>query len=82
MVKRWLFVLSEYQFDIVHTSGVDNHWADMLSRLCPHNSYPSHSDAQLTDDPVATPRIDHTNIPSINSLREVAKETSQFSAIG
>ncbi|KAL0246349.1 hypothetical protein GEMRC1_007561 [Eukaryota sp. GEM-RC1] len=73
MVKRWLFVLSEYQFDIVHTSGVDNHWADMLSRLCPHSSSPSHSDAQLTDDPVATPRIDHTNIPSINSLREVAQ---------
>ncbi|KAL0230938.1 hypothetical protein GEMRC1_010343 [Eukaryota sp. GEM-RC1] len=44
----------------------------MLSRLCPHNSSPSHSDAQLTDDPVATPRIDHTSIPSINSLREVA----------
>ncbi|KAL0241177.1 hypothetical protein GEMRC1_006412 [Eukaryota sp. GEM-RC1] len=73
MVKRWLFVISEYQFDIVHTSGVDNHWADMLSRLCPHQSPTQQSAAQPTDDPVAVTRIDHTDLPSINSLREVAQ---------
>ncbi|KAL0235300.1 hypothetical protein GEMRC1_001882 [Eukaryota sp. GEM-RC1] len=74
MIKRWLFVLSEYQFDIVHTSGVDNHWADMLSRLCPHQSPIQQSAAQPTDDPVAVTRIDHTDLPSINSLREVARK--------
>ncbi|KAL0252111.1 hypothetical protein GEMRC1_001323 [Eukaryota sp. GEM-RC1] len=73
MVKRWVFVLSEYQFDIVHTSGVDNHWADMLSRLCPHQSPTQQPAAQPTDDPVAVTSIDHTDLPSINSLREVAQ---------
>ncbi|KAL0231509.1 hypothetical protein GEMRC1_010913 [Eukaryota sp. GEM-RC1] len=32
MVKRWIPILSEYLFTIVHTSGEDNHWADMMSR--------------------------------------------------
>ncbi|KAL0208168.1 hypothetical protein P9112_010755 [Eukaryota sp. TZLM1-RC] len=32
IVKRWLPILSEFDFDIVHEPGEDNHWADMLSR--------------------------------------------------
>ncbi|KAL0215144.1 hypothetical protein P9112_007328 [Eukaryota sp. TZLM1-RC] len=33
MVKRWLPILSEFNFDVVHTAGEENYWADMLSRL-------------------------------------------------
>ncbi|KAL0223473.1 hypothetical protein P9112_002863 [Eukaryota sp. TZLM1-RC] len=32
IVKRWLPILSEFDFDIVHETDEDNHWADMLSR--------------------------------------------------
>ncbi|KAL0208692.1 hypothetical protein P9112_011279 [Eukaryota sp. TZLM1-RC] len=32
IVKRWLPILSEFDFDIVHEKGEDNHWADMMSR--------------------------------------------------
>ncbi|KAL0208460.1 hypothetical protein P9112_011047 [Eukaryota sp. TZLM1-RC] len=30
--KKWLPILSEFDFDIVHEPGEDKHWADMLSR--------------------------------------------------
>ncbi|KAL0220116.1 hypothetical protein P9112_005769 [Eukaryota sp. TZLM1-RC] len=33
IVKRWLPILSEFNFDVVHTAGEENYWADMLSRL-------------------------------------------------
>ncbi|KAL0248845.1 hypothetical protein GEMRC1_004079 [Eukaryota sp. GEM-RC1] len=32
VVKRWIHILSEFQFSVIHTIGEDNHWADMLSR--------------------------------------------------
>ncbi|KAL0220095.1 hypothetical protein P9112_005748 [Eukaryota sp. TZLM1-RC] len=33
IVKRWLPILSEFNFDVVHTACEENYWADMLSRL-------------------------------------------------
>ncbi|KAL0223308.1 hypothetical protein P9112_002698 [Eukaryota sp. TZLM1-RC] len=33
IVKKWLPILSEFNFDVVHTAGDENYWADMLSRL-------------------------------------------------
>ncbi|KAL0222807.1 hypothetical protein P9112_002197 [Eukaryota sp. TZLM1-RC] len=33
IVKRWLPILSEFNFDVVHTAGEENYWADMMSRL-------------------------------------------------
>ncbi|KAL0222848.1 hypothetical protein P9112_002238 [Eukaryota sp. TZLM1-RC] len=33
IVKRWLPILSEFNYDVVHTAGEENYWADMLSRL-------------------------------------------------
>ncbi|KAL0220011.1 hypothetical protein P9112_005664 [Eukaryota sp. TZLM1-RC] len=35
IVRRWLPIFSEFLFDIVHTKGEENHWADMLSRIVP-----------------------------------------------
>ncbi|KAL0204907.1 hypothetical protein P9112_000214 [Eukaryota sp. TZLM1-RC] len=35
IVTRWLPIFSEFCFDLVHTKGEDNFWADMLSRIVP-----------------------------------------------
>ncbi|KAL0219751.1 hypothetical protein P9112_005404 [Eukaryota sp. TZLM1-RC] len=35
IVTRWLPIFSEFCFDLVHTEGEDNFWADMLSRIVP-----------------------------------------------
>ena len=31
-IHRWAMKLSEYQYIVVHTSGADNYWADLLTR--------------------------------------------------
>ncbi|KAL0231478.1 hypothetical protein GEMRC1_010882 [Eukaryota sp. GEM-RC1] len=33
IVKRWIPILSEFDFEIVHVAGKNNQWADMLSRV-------------------------------------------------
>ncbi|KAL0208979.1 hypothetical protein P9112_011566 [Eukaryota sp. TZLM1-RC] len=33
IVTRWLPIFSEFCFELVHTKGEDNFWADMLSRI-------------------------------------------------
>ncbi|KAL0225034.1 hypothetical protein RCL1_002946 [Eukaryota sp. TZLM3-RCL] len=35
IVKRWIPILADFSIEIVHTTGSDNHWADMLSRILP-----------------------------------------------
>ncbi|KAL0206925.1 hypothetical protein P9112_012636 [Eukaryota sp. TZLM1-RC] len=35
IVTRWLPIFSEFYFDLVHTKGEDNFWADMLSQIVP-----------------------------------------------
>ncbi|KAL0218843.1 hypothetical protein P9112_004496 [Eukaryota sp. TZLM1-RC] len=35
IVTRWLPILSEFDFELVHTSGENNYWADILSRQVP-----------------------------------------------
>ncbi|KAL0214752.1 hypothetical protein P9112_006936 [Eukaryota sp. TZLM1-RC] len=49
IVKRWLPILSEFDFDIVHEKGEDNHWADMMSRNIDTN--------------LENPEINHINYP-------------------
>ncbi|KAL0251300.1 hypothetical protein GEMRC1_000513 [Eukaryota sp. GEM-RC1] len=33
IVKRWIPIFSEFDFEIVHVAGTNNQWADMLSRV-------------------------------------------------
>ncbi|KAL0229594.1 hypothetical protein GEMRC1_014211 [Eukaryota sp. GEM-RC1] len=33
IVKRWIPILSEFDFEIEHIAGTNNQWADMLSRV-------------------------------------------------
>ncbi|KAL0209185.1 hypothetical protein P9112_011772 [Eukaryota sp. TZLM1-RC] len=35
IVTRWLPIFSEFCFELVHTKGEDNFWADILSRIIP-----------------------------------------------
>ncbi|KAL0210211.1 hypothetical protein P9112_010295 [Eukaryota sp. TZLM1-RC] len=49
IVKRWLPILSEFDFDIVHEKGEDNHWTDMMLRNIDTN--------------LENPEINHINYP-------------------
>ncbi|KAL0212974.1 hypothetical protein RCL1_006600 [Eukaryota sp. TZLM3-RCL] len=57
IVKRWIPILADYNFEIIHTVGSDNHWADMLSRILP--------DQKVTPEPVPhhVPHITNRPIP-------------------
>ncbi|KAL0207783.1 hypothetical protein P9112_012411 [Eukaryota sp. TZLM1-RC] len=80
IVKRWLPILSEFDFDIVHEPGEDNHWADMLSRnidLDQHEETPSICSINIPDTLLSNyeiPPIDDDSdsdfevIPSLSSL--------------
>ncbi|KAL0215896.1 hypothetical protein P9112_008080 [Eukaryota sp. TZLM1-RC] len=79
-VKRWLPILSEFAFDIVHEPGEDNHWADMLSRnidLDQNEETPSICSINIPDTLLSNYGIppldddsdsDFEDIPSISSL--------------
>ncbi|KAL0216386.1 hypothetical protein P9112_008570 [Eukaryota sp. TZLM1-RC] len=80
IVKRWLPILSEFDFDIVHEPGKDNHWADMLSRnidLDQNEETPSICSIKIPDTLLSNYEIppldddsdsDLEDIPSISSL--------------
>ncbi|KAL0215509.1 hypothetical protein P9112_007693 [Eukaryota sp. TZLM1-RC] len=80
IVKRWLPILSEFDFDIVHEPGEDNHWADMLSRnidLDQNEETPSICSINIPDTLLSNYEIppidddsdsDLEDIPSISSL--------------
>ncbi|KAL0208106.1 hypothetical protein P9112_010693 [Eukaryota sp. TZLM1-RC] len=80
IVKRWLPILSEFDFDIVHEPGEDNHWADMLSRnidLDQNEEAPSICSINIPDTLLSNYEIppldddsdsDLEDIPSISSL--------------
>ncbi|KAL0215602.1 hypothetical protein P9112_007786 [Eukaryota sp. TZLM1-RC] len=80
IVKRWLPILSEFDFDIVHEPGEDNHCADMLSRnivLDQNEETPSICSINIPDTLLSNYEIppidddsdsDLEDIPSISSL--------------
>ncbi|KAL0242809.1 hypothetical protein GEMRC1_005372 [Eukaryota sp. GEM-RC1] len=38
IVTRWISILANFEFELVHTAGEDNHFADLLSRCFPEPS--------------------------------------------
>ncbi|KAL0251798.1 hypothetical protein GEMRC1_001010 [Eukaryota sp. GEM-RC1] len=38
IVTRWIPILANFEFELVHTAGEDNHFADLLSRCFPEPS--------------------------------------------
>ncbi|KAL0251458.1 hypothetical protein GEMRC1_000671 [Eukaryota sp. GEM-RC1] len=38
IVTRWIHILANFEFELVHTAGEDNHFADLLSRCFPEPS--------------------------------------------
>ncbi|KAL0223940.1 hypothetical protein P9112_003330 [Eukaryota sp. TZLM1-RC] len=96
LVKRWLPKLSEFDFDIVHEPGEDNHWADMLSRnidLDQNEETPAICSISIPDTLLSNYEIppldndsdsDFENIPSISSLsrhQDLPISSSWFSKI-
>ncbi|KAL0214438.1 hypothetical protein P9112_006622 [Eukaryota sp. TZLM1-RC] len=96
IVKRWLPILSEFDFDIVHEPGEDNHWADMLSRnidLDQNEETPSICSINIPDTLLSNYEIppiaddsdsDFKDIPSISTLsrhQDLAIFSSWFSKI-
>ncbi|KAL0227851.1 hypothetical protein RCL1_003994 [Eukaryota sp. TZLM3-RCL] len=47
IVKRWIPILAEFSIEIVHTTGSDNHWADMLSRILPDKPHANPDDSPV-----------------------------------
>ncbi|KAL0215489.1 hypothetical protein P9112_007673 [Eukaryota sp. TZLM1-RC] len=72
IVRRWLPIFSEFLFDIVHTKGEENHWADMLSRIVPPQdnhtiNHLVHSNDQEFHPIYYTNRIDETECSSFKT---------------
>ncbi|KAL0251361.1 hypothetical protein GEMRC1_000574 [Eukaryota sp. GEM-RC1] len=38
IVTRWIHILANFEFELVHTAGEDNHFADLISRCFPEPS--------------------------------------------
>ncbi|KAL0210650.1 hypothetical protein RCL1_005086 [Eukaryota sp. TZLM3-RCL] len=47
IVKRWIPILAEFSIEIVHTTGSDNHWADMLFRILPDKPHANPDDSPV-----------------------------------
>ncbi|KAL0216427.1 hypothetical protein P9112_008611 [Eukaryota sp. TZLM1-RC] len=67
IVKMWLPILSEFNFDVVHTAGEENYWADMLSRLV--NIKPKTPRVQQVRN-LAPHRVEE-QLPNLNLLTRV-----------
>ncbi|KAL0208731.1 hypothetical protein P9112_011318 [Eukaryota sp. TZLM1-RC] len=64
IVKRWLPILSKFNFDVVHIAGEENYWADMLSRLV--NLNPSAPRVQQVRN--LAPHVVEEQLPYLNIL--------------
>ncbi|KAL0212094.1 hypothetical protein RCL1_005720 [Eukaryota sp. TZLM3-RCL] len=63
IVKRWIPILADFDFDIEHTKGEDNHWADMLSRFVPqHLSTDKARNPDFPRDPISIPSHSPSNV--------------------
>ncbi|KAL0210665.1 hypothetical protein RCL1_005101 [Eukaryota sp. TZLM3-RCL] len=63
IVKRWIPILTDFDFDIEHTKGEDNHWADMLSRFVPqHLSTDKARNPDFPRDPISIPSHSPSNV--------------------
>ncbi|KAL0210676.1 hypothetical protein RCL1_005112 [Eukaryota sp. TZLM3-RCL] len=63
IVKRWIPILADFDFDFEHTKGEDNHWADMLSRFVPqHLSTDKARNPDFPRDPISIPSHSPSNV--------------------
>ncbi|KAL0211604.1 hypothetical protein RCL1_005230 [Eukaryota sp. TZLM3-RCL] len=69
VVKRWIPILAEFSIEIVHTTGSDNHWADMLSRILPDKPHTNPDDSPV---PIGSLHVPPTeNYKSIQQIDPV-----------
>lgn len=46
-VERWRIFLAQFQYEIVHVAGIENEWADLLSRWWPHENTDNRAKVQI-----------------------------------
>ncbi|KAL0211680.1 hypothetical protein RCL1_005306 [Eukaryota sp. TZLM3-RCL] len=69
IVQRWIPILAEFSIEIVHTTGSDNHWADMLSRILPDKPHANPDDSSV---PIGSLHVPPTeNYKSIQQIDPV-----------
>ncbi|EIE92201.1 hypothetical protein RO3G_16912 [Rhizopus delemar RA 99-880] len=77
MLIKWLDVILDYNFSVVHVRGLDNILPDKLSRLYPPKDTVEHEDDINKDKRLASFRQNHAESDKIN-IKKKAKSTSQI----